>query len=160
MTSLRAEIEPLLARVAKPAHSIGPEDGISHPQHHHDNIAWLAHLDRHEIGLNHGLQIRCDEGLSLDWYAFRRRYEDEMLPWAHLTAGLPLDTLSTDWPDGLTRSGVEDCRWMPCYDSGVCIGHGIQHVMASPVCPAAESQRTGHDLASGHESSVSLGARP
>ena len=73
-------------------------------------------------------------------------HEDEILPWAHLTAGLHHDFLWGDWLDALAESGVEDCRWTPCYDCGVCTGYGIEHVVASPIAPAGGSQGTGQDL--------------
>ena len=64
------------------------------------------------------------EGLSLDWYVHRHRTEHEVLPWQHLTAGLHDDFLWGDWQAALAESGVEDCRWTPCYDCGVCTGYG------------------------------------
>ena len=51
----------------------------------------------------------------------------------------------------LAEVGLEDCRWTPCYDCGVCTGYGIEHVVASPVPPAGGSQGTGQDLARGGE---------
>ena len=96
------------------------------------------------------------EGLSMDWYVFRHRHEDEILPWAHLTAGLHHDFLWGDWLDALAESGVEDCRWTPCYDCGVCTGYGIEHVVASPIAPAGGSQGTNQDLSRGGEVPVTL----
>jgi len=96
------------------------------------------------------------EGLSIEWYAHRHRDNDELLPWAHLTAGLHSDFLWDDWQAALAESGVEDCRWTPCYDCGVCTGYGIEHVVASPVAPAGGSQGTGQDLSRGAEVPVHL----
>ena len=96
------------------------------------------------------------EGLSLDWFVHRHRAEHEILPWDHLTAGLHKDFLWGDWQDALAGSGVEDCRWTPCYDCGVCTGYAIEHVVASPVPPAGGSQGTGQDLARGGEIPVTL----
>jgi radical SAM family uncharacterized protein len=96
------------------------------------------------------------EGLTLDWYVYRHRDESEVLPWGHLSAGLHHDFLWGDWQDALAGSGIEDCRWTPCYDCGVCTGYGIEHVVASPVPPAGGSQGTGQDLARGGEVPVSL----
>ena len=79
-----------------------------------------------------------------------------MLPWAHLTAGLHNDFLWDDWQSALAESGVEDCRWTPCYDCGVCTGYGIEHVVASSVAPAGGSQGTGQDLSRGAEVPVHL----
>ena len=96
------------------------------------------------------------EGLSLDWYVHRHRTFDEVLPWQHLTAGLHADFLWDDWQSALAGSGVEDCRWTPCYDCGVCTGYGIEHVVASTVPPAGGSQGTGQDLSRGGEVPVTL----
>jgi radical SAM family uncharacterized protein len=96
------------------------------------------------------------EGLSIDWYVFRHRTEDEILPWSHLSAGLHQDFLWQDWQAALAESGVEDCRWTPCYDCGVCTGYGLEHVVASPVAPAGGSQGTGQDLSRGGDIPVQL----
>ncbi|HVE46613.1 MAG TPA: TIGR03960 family B12-binding radical SAM protein [Acidimicrobiales bacterium] len=59
MTSLWPRIEPLLAKVQKPARYIGCEDGAQAPVHAPNKVAWLlAYPDAYEIGLpNQGLQI-------------------------------------------------------------------------------------------------------
>jgi radical SAM family uncharacterized protein len=70
----------------------------------------------------------CTSGLAgttvdLDWYTVREREYAEVLPWDHLDAGLDRDWLWEDWQDAIDPSGdseVEDCRWNPCYDCGVC----------------------------------------
>ena len=85
-------------------------------------------------------------GLSIDWYVYRHRDEDEVLPWDHISAGLHKDFLWQDWQDALVASGVEDCRWTPCYDCGACTGYGIEHVVASATPPAGGSQGTGQGL--------------
>jgi radical SAM family uncharacterized protein len=95
-------------------------------------------------------------GLSIDWYVHRHRDESEVLPWAHMSAGLHPDFLWLDWKSALAESGLEDCRWTPCYDCGVCTGYGIEHVVASPTPPAGGSQGTGQDLGRGGEVPVRL----
>ncbi|MEI8238844.1 MAG: TIGR03960 family B12-binding radical SAM protein [Actinomycetota bacterium] len=96
------------------------------------------------------------EGLSVEWYVHRHRDEHEVLPWAHLSAGLHHDFLWLDWQAALAEHGLEDCRWIPCYDCGVCTGYGIEHVVASSVPPAGGSQGTGQDLARGGEVPVAM----
>ncbi|MFA6574635.1 MAG: TIGR03960 family B12-binding radical SAM protein, partial [Nocardioides sp.] len=64
-------------------------------------------------------------GVDLDWYTTRERSYDEVLPWDHLDSGLDKDWLWADWEDALAVADgaeveVEDCRWTPCYDCGVC----------------------------------------
>ena len=67
----------------------------------------------------------CDEVLretpvDLEWYTTRERQQDEVLPWDHLDSGLDREWLWEDWQAALTEEGVEDCRWTPCFDCGVC----------------------------------------
>ncbi|HVH94532.1 MAG TPA: TIGR03960 family B12-binding radical SAM protein [Nocardioidaceae bacterium] len=74
----------------------------------------------------------CEEALAdtpvdLDWYTVRERAYAEVLPWDHLDSGLDKDWLWEDWEDALLAADpdadspeVEDCRWTPCYDCGVC----------------------------------------
>ena len=98
----------------------------------------------------------AEHGLDIDWYVHRHREESEVLPWDHISAGLHKDFLWGDWQDALAASGVEDCRWTPCYDCGACTGYGIEHRVASPVPPAGGSQGTGQDLSTGGFVPVSL----
>ena len=69
-------------------------------------------------------------GVGVDWYTTRDRTYDEVLPWDHLDSGLDKDWLWQDWEDALDPDSVdvEDCRWTPCYDCGVCpeMGTDIQ----------------------------------
>jgi radical SAM superfamily enzyme YgiQ (UPF0313 family) len=69
-------------------------------------------------------------GVDVDWYTTRERTYDEVLPWDHLDSGLDKDWLWEDWEDALDPDSVdvEDCRWTPCYDCGVCpeMGTDIQ----------------------------------
>jgi radical SAM family uncharacterized protein len=59
-------------------------------------------------------------GVDLDWYTTRERAYAEVLPWDHLDAGLDRDWLWEDWQDALDEREVDDCRWTPCFDCGVC----------------------------------------
>jgi radical SAM family uncharacterized protein len=65
---------------------------------------------------------RCLEGsgVDLDWYTTRERDYAEVLPWDHLDAGLDREWLWEDWQDALDEVEVDDCRWTPCFDCGVC----------------------------------------
>ena len=59
MSNLWPRVEPLLARVEKPARYIGMERGSLRPEHRPSSISWLlVYPDTYEIGLpNQGLQI-------------------------------------------------------------------------------------------------------
>jgi radical SAM family uncharacterized protein len=75
---------------------------------------------------------RCAEtalrrsGVDLDWFTTRERGETEVLPWDHLDSGLEKDWLWEDWQASISEEEVEDCRWSPCYDCGVCPGMGTE----------------------------------
>ncbi|MFF2612082.1 TIGR03960 family B12-binding radical SAM protein [Kitasatospora sp. NPDC058046] len=59
-------------------------------------------------------------GVDVDWYTTRERTYEEVLPWDHLDSGLDKDWLWEDWQDALEEVEVDDCRWTPCFDCGVC----------------------------------------
>ena len=61
-----------------------------------------------------------EHGVDVDWYTVRARGETEVLPWDHLDSGLDKDWLWQDWQDALDEAEVDDCRWTPCFDCGVC----------------------------------------
>jgi radical SAM family uncharacterized protein len=102
---------------------------------------WSEHFD-----LDRWTEAMARHGLSIDWYVHRQRPRDEVMPWAHVSAGLHHDFLWQDWEDALAEAVVEDCRWTPCYDCGACTEYGMEHIVASPVPPAGGSQGTGQDL--------------
>lgn len=60
------------------------------------------------------------QGVDVDWYTTRERTYEEVLPWDHLDSGLDKEWLWEDWQDALDETEVEDCRWTPCFDCGVC----------------------------------------
>jgi len=65
----------------------------------------------------------ADLPVDLDWFTTREREYSEVLPWDHLDSGLDRDWLWEDWQDSIDPDldvEVEDCRWTPCYDCGVC----------------------------------------
>ena len=87
-----------------------------------------------------------ESGISLDWYCQRERDEHEAFPWDHLDSGLEKDWLWQDWQDSVNGQELDDCRWIPCYDCGVCPGLSLQHDTGYdmpgtplPVVPSAAS---------------------
>jgi radical SAM family uncharacterized protein len=83
---------------------------------------WSEHFsfDRWELATAAAL---AGSPVDLDWYTTREREHAEVLPWDHLDSGLDKDWLWEDWQDAVDPDStveVEDCRWTPCYDCGVC----------------------------------------
>ena len=67
-----------------------------------------------------------DEPVDVAWYTTRERDQIEVLPWDHLDSGLDRDWLWEDWQDALRETEVDDCRWTPCFDCGVCPQMGTE----------------------------------
>lgn len=91
---------------------------------------WSEHFsyDRWMAATERGL---AGTGVDIDWYTVRERQYDEVLPWDHLDSGLDKDWMWADWEDALAAAEgadieVEDCRWTPCYDCGVCPEMGTE----------------------------------
>lgn len=92
------QLEPLLAKVQKPARYIGCEDGAYQPEHRPDGASWLlAYPDTYEIGLpNQGLQILAEIINERPDGAAERTYA----PWTDLEPllrehGVPLFSVDT-----------------------------------------------------------------
>ena len=68
----------------------------------------------------------ADQPVDLDWFTTRERLQNEVLPWDHIDSGLDREWLWEDWQAALSEEAVEDCRWTPCYDCGVCDQMGTE----------------------------------
>lgn len=68
----------------------------------------------------------ADEPVDVAWYTTRERGETEVLPWDHIDSGLDKEWLWADWQDALDETEVDDCRWTPCFDCGVCPQMGTE----------------------------------
>ncbi len=68
-----------------------------------------------------------ETGIELDWFCARERDDREALPWDHLDSGLEKGWLWEDWQDAQKDQQLDDCRWSPCYDCGVCPGLSLEH---------------------------------
>jgi radical SAM family uncharacterized protein len=65
-------------------------------------------------------------GVDVGWYTTRERARSEVLPWDHLDSGLDEEWLWSDWQEALGEREIDDCRWSPCFDCGVCPTMGTQ----------------------------------
>ncbi len=88
---------------------------------------WGEHFS-YDRWMNAADQSLADLPVDVAWYTTREREFTEVLPWDHLDSGLDKDWLWEDWQDALADVEVEDCRWTPCFDCGVCpqLGTEIQ----------------------------------
>jgi radical SAM family uncharacterized protein len=83
---------------------------------------WSEHFS-YERWVDASKRALQDTPVDLDWFTIREREYSEVLPWDHLDSGLDRDWLWEDWQDSIDPDStveVEDCRWTPCYDCGVC----------------------------------------
>jgi radical SAM superfamily enzyme YgiQ (UPF0313 family) len=74
-------------------------------------------------------EVLAADGIDLAWYTTRERGYAEQLPWDHLDAGLDRDWMWQDWLAAIDPAGpaeVEDCRWTPCFECGVCPAMGTE----------------------------------
>jgi radical SAM family uncharacterized protein len=91
------------------------------------------------------------ELVDLDWYTTRERDYGEVLPWDHLDSGLDRDWLWEDWRSAVAPEGadeVEDCRWTPCYECGVCPAMGTE-IQTGPTGERLDGRRLLPLLATG-----------
>src|SRR5947209_3053813 len=98
MSTLGPRIEPVRAKVQKPAGYIGCEDGAQTPVHGPGQVSWLlVYPDTYEIGLpNQGLQILYEILTERDDAVAERGYA----PWLDMTAemraaGVPFFSVDT-----------------------------------------------------------------
>jgi radical SAM family uncharacterized protein len=72
------------------------------------------------------MQAADKQGIDVGWYTTRQRDEHEVLPWDHLDSGLDKEWLWADWQEALDEQELDDCRWIPCFDCGVCPQMGTE----------------------------------
>jgi radical SAM family uncharacterized protein len=88
---------------------------------------WREHFS-YERWMKAAAEVWAGQPISVEWFTVRERDYAEVLPWDHLDSGLDRDWLWEDWQDALSEVEVDDCRWTPCFDCGVCpqLGTEIQ----------------------------------
>jgi radical SAM family uncharacterized protein len=80
---------------------------------------WSEHFS-YERWMRSAATVFDGTPIDVDWFTTREREQAEVLPWDHLDSGLDKDWLWEDWQDSVNEVEVEDCRWTPCFDCGVC----------------------------------------
>ncbi len=86
---------------------------------------WSEHFS-YDRWMNAAEVAFADLPVDVDWYTIRERELSEVLAWDHLDSGLDKEWLWEDWQDALAEVEVDDCRWTPCFDCGVCDHMGTE----------------------------------
>lgn len=86
---------------------------------------WSEHFS-YDRWMNAAEVAFADLPVDVNWYTIRERELSEVLPWDHLDSGLDKEWLWEDWQDALAEVEVDDCRWTPCFDCGVCDHMGTE----------------------------------
>jgi radical SAM family uncharacterized protein len=64
------------------------------------------------------VQALAENGLEMDFYCRRTRGRDEILPWAHINAGVSTEFLWREWEKSLEAGTSDDCRYGKCLRCG------------------------------------------
>ena len=86
---------------------------------------WSEHFS-YERWMRCAAAALAGQPVDVAWYTTRERYQSEVLPWDHLDSGLDKEWLWEDWQEALDETEVDDCRWTPCFDCGVCPQMGTE----------------------------------
>ncbi|MBI4744023.1 MAG: B12-binding domain-containing radical SAM protein, partial [Actinobacteria bacterium] len=84
---------------------------------------WSEYFD-----FNKWLKAFEENNLKIDFYAFRDRKFDEILPWDHLNSGVSKEFLISEYKKSRECRLTPDCRFDLCSDCGVCSGFGVENV--------------------------------
>lgn len=99
-------------------------------------------------------------GVDIGWVCQRERVEHEVFPWDNVDTGLDSSWLWSDYREATQSgseidtvcdreaadvvrapTGVDDCRWTPCYDCGVCPSLDLANQTAHPQPSQQHSRR-------------------
>jgi len=70
----------------------------------------------------------AETGLSVDYFASRKRRENEAFPWDHMSPGVAKNYLLKEWQQARDEQLTRDCRHGRCTGCGVCPNLGV-HVI-------------------------------
>ena len=85
--------------------------------------AWTDYFD-----YDRWIKAMTDAGLSLDFYVYRKRSLDEILPWNHINAGISSDFLKREYKNAMNAEITPNCKQM-------CSGCGAAHYSGGEYCP-------------------------
>ncbi|MFH0844514.1 MAG: TIGR03960 family B12-binding radical SAM protein [Pseudomonadota bacterium] len=99
--------------------------------------AWSEHfnLDLWKKAFKHS-------GLNPEFYIYRSRPEEEILPWDHIECGVRKDYLRREWKKALERKMTPDCR-EKCLECGVCDQKEIKPILYRGLTTLSGSGKAG-----------------
>ncbi len=77
--------------------------------------AWMEYFD-----YSKWREALKEEDFTIDFYAYRERSMDEVLPWHHISPGVSKKYLQSEYKKALKQKNSGDCRFGPCNGCGVC----------------------------------------
>ncbi|CAN5353725.1 TIGR03960 family B12-binding radical SAM protein [soil metagenome] len=89
----------------------------------------------------------AEVGVDIAWVNQRERTEHEVFAWDTVDSGLDKGWLWQDYRDAVDSRGLtdaadlDDCRWTPCYDCGVCPSLDLSNQTAHPQPSQPHSRR-------------------
>jgi radical SAM family uncharacterized protein len=76
------------------------------------------------------LQAFAENQLDPDFYAYRKRKENEVFPWDMIDAGVTKAYLKKEYQNALSEIRTHDCRDNPCPGCGICPRFGVDMELA------------------------------
>ena len=90
-----------------------------------------------------------ETGLNARFYAERTRDRDEILPWDHLSAGVPRGYLWSEYEKAMAEVFTPDCRQGECSRCGVCDHDRLSPVVHREFAPEPNGEKSAHRVTAG-----------
>lgn len=92
-----------------------------------------------QFNLKRWIESLTQSGVPIDFFTFRKRRQEEPLPWDHMDSRVEKRFFKEQWESALHGELVEDCRHGQCHACGVCDFEKLKpHVYTSCLCQASE----------------------
>ena len=104
--------------------------------------AWSEHFNRHTW-----LEALKRAGLDPEFYLYRTRSLEEILPWDHISTGVTKNYLKKEWERALQEKMTPDCR-KKCLECGVCDHETLDPRLHETWTPPSSLRKSGSDPSS------------
>lgn len=84
-------------------------------------------------------------GLDPEFYLYRSRSVDEVLPWDHIRSGVTKDYLKREWRRSHEEKVTPDCR-EKCLECGVCDHTDLDNILCEDWVPPSKDAKASTDL--------------